>query len=676
MQVLAQEVIFVSEIRCLDSNCTYNTACTTAVKSSLGAPGSPANLGCVIDGSCYSNCTAIPPNPGCFNVTSLGNTSSDTWLNFSDTPVGLTTYKKIKVFDYGVSLVPTFNTGTLSFNTGSPEFTIINASDPTKSITGGSAATLAYNETTEFWVRFSPTSPGGKVATITATSDAVIGGAACTNTTVKFNGNAVVRTPKNIVLTMDRSGSMSAPFDGTPGHTAKIELLKTAASLFLDLGDASDKFGAVRYDDTYQSQALNTSVAALKTWITGLSPGGSTGIGDALKESYRVLNGGSNSACDGADALPDDKGIIVLLTDGIENEDPYVDQSKPGHLESFPCLRQASIYTIGLGLGSQLNEAMLSYLPQLSAFAFHGGDRGYYHVQNDITSPGTSLFNLDAAFYKIYASANDIQNIVDPTVEVALNDSSSRIIHKAAVTTSDLTATFAVFEQDGYKTMYELDLLSPDGVKVVNGTLSNGLSVTTTEEPGYRIYRVSFAGAATPAAYSGTWNLRFTPKVGAAPTRKEMPATIPIGFAASTFSNLKINTQVEATLATPGNDIRYVVSLKESGIPLTKSFLDVKVKSPSGIIYPAIVTRDNDGNWLATFSNTFEVGTYEFHTKAVVYNRKGEVATREGTQFIAMAPGIQPEAAMPCIPCGWIKVIIFAVVVVVVILLISFLMRK
>lgn len=119
----------------------------------------------------------------------------------------------------------------------------------------------------------------------------------------------ISENPTDIVLVLDRSGSMS----GKP-----LADMKVGAETFIDIIDEStdgsqdghigsgSHIGIVSFSDTATVNApLITSVAALKTAVNSLSAGGSTNHADAFTKAMNLFDPTSSNA-----------KVIVMFTDG------------------------------------------------------------------------------------------------------------------------------------------------------------------------------------------------------------------------------------------------------------------------------------------------------------------------------------------------------------------------
>ncbi|MGK0289145.1 MAG: Ca-activated chloride channel family protein [bacterium] len=168
------------------------------------------------------------------------------------------------------------------------------------------------------------------------------------------------RTPVNIALVLDRSGSMSGE---------KLQRAKDAAKLAIDLLGKNDIVSIITYDNVVSVLIPATKVSNkkdIKQKIDQIYAGGSTalfaGVSKGAEEIRKFINKNRVNR-------------IILLSDGLANVGP----STPGalaELGSSLIKEGVSVSTIGLGLG--YNEDLMSKLAQKSdgnhAFVQHPKD--------------------------------------------------------------------------------------------------------------------------------------------------------------------------------------------------------------------------------------------------------------------------------------------------------------
>lgn len=144
----------------------------------------------------------------------------------------------------------------------------------------------------------------------------------------------IVSNPTDIVLILDRSGSM----EGQP-----LADMKTAVDTFIDIianstGGAPDEIGSgshigiVSFADTaVQDTGLITSVADLKAAVAALTAGGFTNHGDAFNQATALLSTSTNNK------------VMVMFTDGVTNVGP-----DPSPIAAAARAAGITIYCIGL----------------------------------------------------------------------------------------------------------------------------------------------------------------------------------------------------------------------------------------------------------------------------------------------------------------------------------------
>lgn len=129
-------------------------------------------------------------------------------------------------------------------------------------------------------------------------SSIIVGGE--TEVTLNIQGTPPINVvkPNDVILVIDRSGSMG---------TEKMNNAKAAAKGFIDLMDLTKhQVGIVDYASDVKSFDLTTSASSAKSYIDTLFANGGTATGDAIHNATQVL------ANHRAEAQP----VIVLLTDG------------------------------------------------------------------------------------------------------------------------------------------------------------------------------------------------------------------------------------------------------------------------------------------------------------------------------------------------------------------------
>lgn len=156
------------------------------------------------------------------------------------------------------------------------------------------------------------------------------------------------RTPANIAIVIDRSGSMQGD---------KIKQAKEAARMAVNRLNANDIVSIVVYDDTVNVLVPATKASDRSTILAGIDQievGGSTalfaGVSKGAEEVRKFLT-------------RDRVNRVILLSDGLANVGPDTPGAL-GDLGASLVKEGISVTTLGLGLG--YNEDLMSQLAQRS----------------------------------------------------------------------------------------------------------------------------------------------------------------------------------------------------------------------------------------------------------------------------------------------------------------------
>ena len=183
------------------------------------------------------------------------------------------------------------------------------------------------------------------------------------------------RLPLDLVLVLDKSGSMGGGFSGGASTPSRMARLQTSVGLFVDLwqstetgvqGSPDDRMGLVSFDSSATAIALDganlfksrgastTSWDIVKTKTNALAPGGSTSIGGGLNTGFETIASLAAQAND---------PTMVLFTDGEQNTSPMLSTDRPTVLcpTTLPCtaaspapnfrIIEKSIPVLSVGLG-------------------------------------------------------------------------------------------------------------------------------------------------------------------------------------------------------------------------------------------------------------------------------------------------------------------------------------
>ena len=248
----------------------------------------------------------------------------------------------------------------------------------------------------------------------------------------------IVSNPTDIVLILDRSGSMSQ----------SLPSLKDAAKLFIDIIDeatdgtqdgqigSGSRIGIVSFADTaVQDTQLITSVAALKSAVDAMNAGGSTNHADAFTKALALFDPMSTNA-----------KVMVMFTDGVTTAG-----GPPNPVATLAKSQGVIIYAIGLaGNGGIDTQALRDWAsdPDSAYVAIAPSDEELEEIFEDlarnITRPGATNIIIEETVEDCFR----ITSISAPTKGTAtlVNERTLRwTIDELGVTQSEGAAlTFAV----------------------------------------------------------------------------------------------------------------------------------------------------------------------------------------------------------------------------------------
>ena len=490
---------------------------------------------------------------------------------------------------------------------------------------------------------------------------------------VTLTGTGVAPIPIDSVLVLDRSGSMA----DQAGDRQKIQAMQIAANLYADLlrddiggTGTGDKLGFVKYNHNnsvymtldFMNATKRTEVQDLLSNASiadnsRLRPSGQTGIGGAMETAAGVIGG----------PIPDRKQVMVVMTDGKENEEPNINdvvgpiQAGNGQLKMY-----------SIGLGADIEPTKLQNITNIS--------NGYHQVSDSLS--GVTLFDLENFYFKIFVNATEMDLVVDPTHVVNLLTPATINVDSARIITSDRSATFLVLDDPVLRPFYDLEFVSPTGQIIVPGVTIGGIPIQEMSRRTYRIYRIIFPDVSQAGTYVGDWLLRLRPNgkwsrdaVKQALVESEInysswvspfAGQVPIGFSAAVASDYHLEVQVTPTNFLPGADVKLTATLTDRGWPAPQGQIDVTATAPDGTNYPMTLFDDGthgdvtagDATWTNRFTNTALPKVYKFFFHSIGKNERGELAPREATRYLTL---MQPEPNppdKPCIACTLLRVLL------------------
>ena len=198
-----------------------------------------------------------------------------------------------------------------------------------------------------------------------------------------LSGTFKGRTPYDVVLVLDKSGSMADLPPGSNAGPVKADILKSAVQGFVSQweqidapvpggkDDSLDRLGVVFFDSSAASQTLpgadppanvflqrggGNAWNAVISKANTLSPGSSTSIGAGVNEGMSQWK-----------SDPKNDLSVVVVTDGMQNTAPLISPTGSGFLGLTPVAglpqelrkRFIPIQTIGFGTPAQVDEDLL-----------------------------------------------------------------------------------------------------------------------------------------------------------------------------------------------------------------------------------------------------------------------------------------------------------------------------
>jgi Ca-activated chloride channel family protein len=274
-------------------------------------------------------------------------------------------------------------------------------------------------------------------------------------------GTGVPRRASDIIVVLDRSGSMAAD--------NKLPYAKEAVRTLVGRLQAEDRFALIVFDSQAAVQIpLSPVTESVRTQILrqvqGIRPGASTNIGDGLLTARALLEGGGSTR----------SRRVILLSDGETNVG-IVDPKELGKIAASLSQHQAVLSTIGMGL--EFNETLMASLADYGM--------GHYAYLERLATLGEILQQDVSDAQQVYANASRL--------ELTLGE---------GVTITDAGG-------------YPLDTTQPGTARVVTGQLLGGTKkhfVVTLQVPTTQVGDVRL----------GTATLHYT--TGAGPTSLALPA--------------------------------------------------------------------------------------------------------------------------------------------------------
>lgn len=189
----------------------------------------------------------------------------------------------------------------------------------------------------------------------------------------------VKRLPLNIVVVLDKSGSMSS--------AGKMSNAKEAITFIIKNLTGEDTFSLVAYDSHVSTivepvKVENKSVLIDK--IFQISPGGSTNLSGGMLEGYNLAEKNYKS---------NQINRVLLISDGLAN----VGITDPFQLQKIAKERSEKISTSTFGVGKYFNEKLMTNIAEY-------GNANYYYIDQSDKIP--NIFSKELSGLLAVAAQN------------------------------------------------------------------------------------------------------------------------------------------------------------------------------------------------------------------------------------------------------------------------------
>lgn len=402
------------------------------------------------------------------------------------------------------------------------------------------------------------------------------------------------RHPLDVVIVLDRSGSMSELPPGADAGATKAEILRSAMKTFvatwseMDVPYVDDRIGIVFFNQTAAAQTQPADAPAsfflrrgvyaegidhdwfpLGANIDTLAPGGSTSIGAGI-------NGGMSQWA----ADPDSDLSMLVVTDGKQNTGPLVDTNANGILTLAPVAafppelrkRFVPIQSIGFGTPGAVDGELLTKLAlQTSGVSYIGINAST--VFDDLALTLVSILKGNTAALPL--RHHDVMTGAAPGAP-----------RPVIVDRSAKRAVFSVQWAPPLANALELEVLRPDG------------SVATPDSS-RKTPQSSLQSFDMDPADLGTWSVRVKrAKTSlAAPSTARVPYTLHVYFVER---HLDFSVALEPAPIATGDTITLRARVSYDGRPLDKlpaGAIQVRVQRPAeGLGTILHRARGQDGN--------------------------------------------------------------------------------
>jgi hypothetical protein len=441
----------------------------------------------------------------------------------------------------------------------------------------------------------------------------------CVETGQDFNftlqANTIARPTVGVMLVLDQSGSMAWPA-GFTGST-RIQVLHDAASQFVQLVEANNGVGMVRFDNnafpgvpvqTFGASPFDPNRVATLAAVQAVAPNGATSIGNGITLARSTLDPVTGY----------DQKAMIIFTDGLENTSLFI--------ADVMNLITDRTFAIGLGTTEQVSTGALTALTNKTG--------GYLLLSGPLAASTDDYFRLSKYFLQVLAGVTNNNVVLDPTGYLTPG---TKVRIPFYVSDTDIDVTIVLLT-DYAGVPFDLETPHGDIVTPATATASGAQFATGIKMSYYRFTLPLVVGGR--ASEAGTWYavLQWGEQVpnipGAAVAERR---SIRYSLNVHSLSNLRMAASVSQNSLEPGALMTVRALLSEYGVPVSRrATVTASVEAPDGSSAMLAMSEGPPGAFEASLTAA-QSGVYRFRVTAIGSTWRGQPFTREqsvtGTAF-------------------------------------------
>lgn len=444
-----------------------------------------------------------------------------------------------------------------------------------------------------------------------------------------IKANSIQRIRVAVMLALDQSGSMNDDA-GTSGDK-RIDVLKSAATAFIDVIKAGNGVGLIRFDtDAYPiadatypglavtriliDEAFDAGRLAARNSVSlhATNVNGWTSIGDGLQLARTILNAVPNADYE--------QKAIVVFTDGLQTADVSI-ASVAGSIDN-------RTFAIGLGNELQVDTGSLQTLTQ--------GTGGYLRLTGILSSDINDYFLTTKYFLQILSGVTNDEIVLDPNGFIAPG---SVVTIPFDLNEADIDATVILLTDYPVVNM-EIQTPGGDTIEPANAA---GLGVSYSAINKTRHYRFTLPVAFAAGNHAGSWKAilkvddkdfrKYASSLDNDRRRSQSFLTHGARYSVlvNTYSNLRMRTTLTQNSYEPGAMLTLRSILTEYAIPVDhRASVHAAVTRPDGTRFTLPLVEVEPG----IFENSLQAsmpGIYHCRAVAAGGTLRGKSFTREIT---------------------------------------------